>query len=197
MLGFSTIIKLTMGLIVIFVVFGIVNTLFPDAMESFSEATHIEFPTFSYGKEKQQSDFKVSREMEENVKIIQDIFSSDNVEKDKITKLELKVFGGYQLIIPRNSDGNLEIVVKNAAGQTEIYNQDLELEYKPCIVNLRNTPFQAELVPNIIFTDETIFNIGNENIKYILTGLIKPGDNICFAGSIITLPGYLPKGIST
>lgn len=190
--------------ILIIAIFGVIVVmlyliLFPKATDLFFDKIKFDFLDIHIGKEKLKSEFEITKEMEENVETIYEALSSDNLEKEKITKLELKEFDDYQLTIARDPKGNLEIIIKNIKGQTEVYNKDLE-RYRPCIVNLRNTPkppFQVEFVTNIIFTDETIFNIGNENIKYILAGLIKTENNICFAGNIITLPGYLPEGVST
>jgi len=130
MLGFSTIIKLTMGLIVIFVVFGIVHTLFPNAMQSFSNSTHIEFPTFSFGKERQQSEFNVPKNMEENVKRI----NKSIISQDLITDLTFNNFDGCTLTI-ENKNGKLRMVV-SYGGKTKIYDEDVE--YTPCIVDLKD-----------------------------------------------------------
>ncbi|MBU4492912.1 MAG: hypothetical protein KKA61_00925 [Nanoarchaeota archaeon] len=161
MLGFSTIIKLVMGLIVIFVVFGIVNTLFPDALKSFSETTHIEFPTFGLGKEKQQSNLEITENMKKNVEIIKNKISelsaedyepsnrivelsigpitfdlTDKMEK-KMEETEFEKFEGNMLAIIKKDNKTSDIAYIAVTDQIDPNYETIQ--YTPCFVTVIET----------------------------------------------------------
>ena len=204
MLGFSTIIKLTMGLIVIIVVFGIVHTLFPNAMQSFSNSTHIEFPTFSLGKEKQEFDFEITNNIKGNIKMINESIISQNL----VTDLTLNNFDGSTLTIG-NKNGKLRMIV-NFGDKTKIYDENIK--YNPCIIKIDTkkleektselaNEFSPKKIPmteyhkaliesskiskvsKIIFINRDTFKVDDDDEKYTFyPNLIKTEDsNHCFA----------------
>ena len=205
MLGLSTIIKLTMGLIVIFVVFGIVHTLFPDALKSFSEATHIEFPTFSFGKEKQQSNFEITENMKKNVEIIKnkisELSAEDYQQSNKIVELSIgpitfdltdemekemeetkfEKFEGNMLAIIKKDNKNSNIAYISVT--TQIFLSYETINYNPCVVDLENKDFKNKRnVKKILFVDKNHFRVSGETIKYKLKGLTKIEGDVCFVG---------------
>ena len=205
MLGFSTIIKLVMGLIVIFVVFGIVNTLFPDALKSFSETTHIEFPTFGFGKEKQQSNLEITENMKKNVKIIKDEISklsaedyepsnrivelnigpitfdlTDKMEKE-MEETEFEKFEGNMLAIIKIDNKKSDIAY--IAVTDQIYPNYETIQYTPCFVTVIGKGFsERNFVEKILFFDANHFKIKGDEKKYRLEGLTKIEDDVCFVG---------------
>ena len=205
MLGLSTIIKLAMGLIVIFVVFGIVHTLFPDAMQSFSNSTHIEFPTFGFGKEKQQSNFEITENMKKNVEIIKkkisELSAEDYQQSNRIVELSIgpitfdltdemkkemeetkfEKFEGNMLAVIKidNKESNIAYI----SVTTQISPSYETINYNPCVVDLENEDFKNKrYVKKILFVDKNHFKVSGETTKYKLNGLTKIEGDVCFVG---------------
>ena len=198
-MALNTIGKLILILVVIGVVFGLFQTLFPKAADAFFNKTKLNIPVITIGKDQTESEFEVPPEMKENVELIYNNIrelSSNPEDGEEINNLKLKNFGTCELAVKKNSEGNLGIMV-NVGGKIKYYGTSLEgqieyyekdIKYNPCVIAVKNKWFSKKLeisdktqyVEKIIFTDENNLKI-NEDKNYRFLGLIKRDEDVCFA----------------
>jgi len=203
-MALNTIGKLILIMVVIGMVFGLFQTLFPKAADAFFNKTKLNIPILTVGKDQTESEFEVPTEMKENVELIYNnvlkLSSSDSKDGEEINNLKLKNFGTCELAVTQSDEGKLGIMV-NVGGQIKYYGESLEgqieyyekdIEYNPCIIAVKKKwswssfSMKPEIsdktqdVEKIIFIDENNLKI-DEDKNYKFLGLIKRDEDVCFA----------------
>jgi len=191
--------KLILILVVIGVVFGLFQTLFPKAADAFFNKTKLNLPIITIGKDQTESEFEVPPEMKENVELIYnkilELSSEDTEKGEEIKKLELKNFGTCELAVTQNNEEKLSIMV-NVGGKIKYYGESLEgqieyyekdIKYNLCVIAVEKKWYSKKLkisdktqdVEKIVFTDENNLKI-DEDKNYKFLGLIKRKEDVCF-----------------
>lgn len=201
-MALNTIGKLILILVVIAVVFGLFQTLFPKAADTFFNKTKLNIPILTVGKDQTESEFEVPPEMEENVELIYnkilELSSSDLKDEEEINDLKLIKFGTCELAVIQNDEEKLSIMV-NVGGKIKYYGTSLEgqieyyekdIKYNLCVITVENKwswfskkliiSDKTQYVKKIVFTDENNLKI-DEDKNYKFLGLIKRKEDVCFA----------------